>query len=273
MSVRSPDNTGSGWAGQEGYDFSTLRPEEVAAKALDKCERSRSPSAVEPGRWTTILEPAAYADMMHFMMHNEMPLKYAEKGYTVFANPKGGTKIGLKVLSERFSLVSDPFDPDGPFRPFSDTGEPFERTYWIKDGILRDLPYDDEHARKIGKPYRLANPESISQEPAKEEKLLTLDEMVASCERGIYVTRLSGTPADFRYMTFSGVTRDGTWLIERGKITRPIKNMRYLESPLFFLNNIEAVGKPELVPVSHVQLVLPPVRVRDFNFNALADSV
>jgi len=95
--------------------------------------------------------------------------------------------------------------------------------------------------------------------------------MVATCNRGIYVSRLTTQIAEFRQLVFTGVTRDGTWLIERGRISRPIKNMRYVDSHMFFLNNLEAVGEPVLTAGGG--FVLPPVRTRDFNFTAIADAV
>jgi len=278
MTARSQDNTGSGWAGNEMYDVSKLRPADIAARAVDKCERSRNPQGVEPGRYTTVLEPAAYADMIYMMMMFQMGLDLAERGVTAFSKQGGGSKIGLKVMDERLSFVSDPMDPDGPFRPFTDDAVPYERTPWIEDGILRHLSFGFEHAHKVGREFGIANPISVRLTPRADVPLMTLDEMVSTCERGIYITRVSAQFSFFRLMLFTGVTRDGTWLIEKGKITRPIKNLRYLDSHLFFLNNLEATGKPELVaqplaPLGQAKLVLPPVRVRDFNFTALADAL
>ena len=272
MTARTKDNTGSGWAGGEFYDFGKLDAPGVAARATDKAYRSREPTAVEPGRYTVILEPSAYADMIYLMMRFHMGLESAERGTSVFTNPAGGTKIGLKVMDDRLSFVSDPMDPDGPFCPFSGNGTPFDRTAWIEDGYLRALSYSDARAQEMGKEYALANPLSVRLEPKAGTPLMTLDEMIETCDRGIYVSRLTIGFADFRYLVFTGVTRDGTWLIERGKISRPIQNLRYLDSHLFFLNNLEAVGKPELA-VSAAQIVLPPVRCRDFNFTAIADAV
>jgi predicted Zn-dependent protease len=220
-----------------------------------------------------ILEPAAYAGMIGSLMLSHMGLLSAERGFSVFSNPKGGTKIGLKVNDERISWVSDPMDRDGPFCPFSPSGTPFDRTYWIQDGILKNLSYGDDEAIKRQREYGVANPLSVRIQPAEGMKLMTLEEMISTCEKGIYVTRLTGGYANFRYATFTGVTRDGTWLIEKGKITRPIKNLRYLDSPMFFLNSLEAVGKPELVPGMPPSMVLPPLRVRELNFTALADAV
>ena len=271
LTARTSDNDGSGWAGKAVNDFDELDTAAIAARATDKADRSRDAQAIEPARYTVILEPDAYAQMIFFMMRYHMDLEGAEEGFTAFADPAGGSKIGQQVFDERVSFVSDPTDPDGPFCPFNGAGVPFDRTYWFRDGILEKLSYGDGTAQERGEEYPLANPVRVRLEPKAGTPLLSLDEMIETCDRGIYVSRLTTGFADFRHLVFTGVTRDGTWLVERGRITRPIKNMRYVDSHLFFLNNMEAIGEPVLT--SGGAFVLPPVRSRDFNFTALADVV
>ncbi len=292
VSARTQDNSASGWAGQRVYDIGNLQPAETAARAVDKAARMRNPSAVEPGRWTVILEPAAYAPMIQALANAHLQLAPSNNGLTVFSDGNGGNRIGQKVFDERISWISDPLDVDGPYRPFDTRGAPYERTLWIENGILRELAYNDVEGLRRGREFGLAATGAqvvgVRIQPAAGVKLMTLEEMVATCEKGIYVSRLTaagtgarlggaraggrggGVPAG----TFSGVTRDGTWLVEKGKITRPIKNMRFLDSPMFFLNNIEAIGAPVLVPSPPpIPIVLPPLRVRDFSFTALADAI
>jgi len=122
MSARTSDNTGSGWAGKAIYDFGGLDPVAVAGQATDKAERSKEPSAIEPGRYTVILEPDAYAQMVFYMMRYHMDLEGAQSGFSVFAGPEGTTKIGQRVFDERLSFVSDPIDPAAPFCPFNGVG-------------------------------------------------------------------------------------------------------------------------------------------------------
>ena len=271
LSARTNDNTGSGWAGKYVYDFDEMDGAAVADRATDKAERSREPQAIEPARYTVILEPDAYAQMIFYMMQYHMDLAGAQSGFNVWAAPEGGTKIGQQVFDDRLSFVSDPMDPDGPFCPFNPVGVPFDRTHWVQDGILRNLSYGDDTAQERGQDYPLANPISVRLQPKEGTPLMTLDEMIETCDRGIYVTRLTTLFADFRRLVFTGVTRDGTWLVERGRITRPIANMRYVDSHMYFLNNLEAIGEPMLTAGG--SFVLPPVRSRDFNFTAIADAV
>ena len=271
LSARTSDNTGSGWAGKAIYDFNDLDGAAIANRATDKADRSREPQAIEPARYRVILEPDAYAQMIFLMMRYHMDLPSAESGFSAWSAPNGETKIGQQVFDDRLSFVSDPMDPDGPFCPFDPVGVPFDQTHWVRDGILRKLSYGDDVARERGEDYPLANPLAVRLQPEAGTRLSTLDEMIATCDRGIYVTRLTTQFADFRRLVFTGVTRDGTWLVERGRITRPIANMRYVDSHLYFLNNLEAIGEPVLTAGG--AFVLPPVRSRDFNFTAIADAV
>jgi predicted Zn-dependent protease len=273
VSARAKDAAGSGWAGAEAFDWGTLDAAAVADMAIDRCQRSLNPVAIEPGRYTAILEPDAYGEMIYDMMLLHMGLRGAESGTTAFAKKGGGTKLGLQVFDRRLSVVSDPVDPDGPFFPFNYDGFPRPRTTWIDHGVLKTLSVGADYAEEKHLPGVIDNP--VSCRLLADGPSSTVAEMIATTQRGVYVTRAGGlTFANFRTLLFTGVTRDGFWLIENGKITKPIKNFRFTESPFFFLNNLEQVGTPRLVPVSEgAEFVLPPVKVRDFNFTSLADGI
>ena len=107
----------------------------------------------------------------------------------------------------------------------------------------------------------------------------SLEDLIASTERGILCTRFWYIrPVDQRTLLYTGLTRDGTFLIENGKITRPIKNMRWNESPIFLLNNLEMLGRPERVSATEAAgvgapIVIPPIKARDFNFTSASDAV
>jgi predicted Zn-dependent protease len=110
-----------------------------------------------------------------------------------------------------------------------------------------------------------------------EEK--SLDDLVGSTERGVLVTRFWYIrPVDPRTVLFTGLTRDGTFLIENGKITRAVKNLRFNESPVFMLNNLDAMGRPERVSASESggpgsAIVVPAIKCRDFNFTSMSDAI
>jgi predicted Zn-dependent protease len=102
----------------------------------------------------------------------------------------------------------------------------------------------------------------------------TMDEMIATTKRGLLVTRFSNMDTvDFGSALYSGYTRDGLWLIENGKISKPVKNFRFTESPFFVFNQVEQVGEPVRVFRPHAPAIVPPIKVRDFSFTSLADAV
>ena len=277
VTVRDVRGTASGWAGVNHFALDRIDPAALAARALEKCRRSANPVAIEPGRYTALLESQAMADLLWPLMVGRPGLgrAAAEDGSGPFAGPRGHSKIGERVLDRRLSLSSDPMDPDGPFIPFDASGTPYRAVTWIDRGILRELAYDEMYARgALRREQALPNPGSYRLAPAPEVAPASVDDMIANTRRGILVTRFHDVmPVDTDSYLSRGYTRDGLWLIEQGKITKSLKNMSIMESPLFILNNVEAVGAPQRVFQRGYSCLAPAVLVRDFNFVALADAV
>jgi predicted Zn-dependent protease len=271
--ARTADGTGSGWAGAAHQDWTRVDPRAIGARAIDKARRSAGPVAVEPGRYTVVLEPTAVGNLLQLLAF-AMNARAADEGRSFFTRPGGGNKIGMKVVDERVTLTSDPLDPDAPAAAFTGEGLPTRKVAWIENGVVRNLAYDRYWAQKQGRaPVPLAGSLRMSGGTA------SVEELVAGTERGLLVTRFWYIrPVDQRTILYTGLTRDGTFLIERGKVTRPVKNLRWNESPVFLLNNLEALGRPERVSASQdgspgAAIVVPPVRARDFNFTSLSDAV
>ena len=271
--ARTTDGTGSGWAGDATNDWSTIDPSKLAARAIEKAQRSVNPVAIEPGRYTVILEPTAVGNMVG-LIAGSLAARSADEGRSFFSKPGGGTKMGLKVVDERVNLVSDPFDPQAYGQSFTGEGLPTERVQWLQNGVVKNLAYDRYWAQKQGAKPTGAAFGTLSMSGGNS----TLEEMIASTDRGLLVTRLWYIrPVDPRTILFTGLTRDGTFLIEKGKITRAVKNLRWNESPIFMLNNVEMMGKPERVSASESgsagqALVVPPIKARDFTFTSLSDA-
>jgi predicted Zn-dependent protease len=269
LTARTTDGTGSGWAAWEGEDWSKVNVSAITDRAIDLAERSKNPVAVEPGRYTVVMTPDACGELVRIIARVLGGID-ADRGTTPFSKPGGGNKIGMKVLDERVSLSADPMDPEGGFLPFTflnDRIMQYVPVTWIDHGVLKVLSYPTRATAaahgldQVNNPYVLR----MSSGPT------SIDEMIASTTRGIYVTRFSDVSLISQktlYMT--GVTRDGTFLIEHGKITKPIKNLRFEDSPFFFLNNLEAIGQAKRVQHGNV---MPPVTVRDFAFTSLTDAV
>jgi predicted Zn-dependent protease len=271
--VRTPDGTGSGWAGSASHDVSRIDAAALGARAIDKAQRSRDPVAIEPGRYTVVLEPTAVGNLVQLIAF-ALNARNADEGRSFFTKPGGGNKIGMKVVDERVSLTSDPFDPEAPGAPFNGEGLPIAPTVWIDKGVVRSLAYDRYWAQKQG-----VAPTPLSGSLRMSGGDATIEEMIASTERGILVTRFWYIrPVDPRTILYTGLTRDGTFLIENGRVTRAVKNLRYNESPIFMLNNIEMMGRPTRVSASEdgspsSAVVVPPLKVRDFTFTSLSDAI
>jgi predicted Zn-dependent protease len=283
ITVRGRATHASGWAGVNHYDFAKIDPAALAQRALAKAQASANPQAVEPGRYTTILEPQATADLFSILVgrgqfdRGSLGRSDAEMGITAFAGAQlGWTKISERVLDPRLVMSADPMDPDGGFIPYDRySGMPYRPVAWIDRGILRELAYDQQYALSaLGSDQALLDPGSFRLTAAPGVPTVSLDDMIANTSRGILVTRLSGvTQLDLKTVLCTGYTRDGLWLIEHGKISKAIKNFRFTESPLFILNRLLDVGPSVRVYQPGRAWVAPAIRVDDFSFTALADAV
>lgn len=278
--VRSPDGTGSGWACSDGNSFADLDPTTLAATAVQKAKDSRNPVAIEPGRYTTILEPTATGNLVQ-LIANATQARAADEGRSFFSKPGGGNKIGLKVVDERVTLLSDPADSPSLTSGYDNDGVPLEKVVWIENGVVKNLNYDRFWAQKQGVQPTRAGGGGFG--GARTLRMMggntSIADMIRSTERGVLVTRFWYIRSvDPRTILFTGLTRDGTFLVENGKVTRSIKNFRFNESPIFFLNNLEALGPTVRINASESlsaggSVWMPPIKVRDFTFSSLSDAV
>lgn len=269
LTARTNDGTGSGWVGAENSDWARIDFKDVADRAIDKARRSRNPVGIEPGRYTVIFEPEATANLVG-LMNNAFQARAADEGRSAFSKA-GGTRVGERIVDPRVTLYSDPTDPMILGSPFDGEGQPLGRQVWIKDGVLNQLAYTRYWANRQGK-----TPTGGGAGLRMADGADTLESLIAGTTRGILVTRLWYLrPLDQRTLMYTGLTRDGTFLIENGKVARSIKNFRFNDSPLFMLNNLEGVGKAVRTAGGEggPAVIMPPIKVRDFNFTSLSDAV
>jgi predicted Zn-dependent protease len=270
VTVRTKDGTGSGWAGGEHNDWSQVDIAAISQRAIDKAKLSRSPVAIEPGRYTVILEPQAVGDLVQ-LFGGYVDARSADEGRSPFSKQGGGNKIGEKIVDPRITLYADPFDPRVLAQPFDGQGFPLGRQVFVENGVLKQLFYSRFWAQKQGKTPTGA-PTSFIMNGGDA----SVDDMIKSTERGVLVTRLWYLrEVDPRTILYTGLTRDGTFLIENGKIAKALKNFRFNESPLFMLNNLETLGRPVRLAGTEAggAVVVPAIKVRDFNFTSLSDAV
>jgi predicted Zn-dependent protease len=270
MTVRDFKRNGAGWAGVDQVDWRQINPERIASIALEKCQQSVNPVAIEPGRYTVVLEPQAVADLVYPLIESfeRIPPEVYMRG--PWAYRESQTKIGQMVMDERVTLTADPEDPQVPFVPFTFYGDPYRAVDWLSEGVLEHLAYPRPYAlREMNRTDPLINSKAFRMSGGSS----TVPEMIEQTQRGILVTRFVNVKMiDFGSLLCSGSTSDGTWLIENGKITKAIKNFRIRESPLFVLNNLDSVGEPVRVFMNQPAMV-PPVKARDFCMIALVDGV
>ena len=270
--VRTEDGTGSGWAGGGDNDWSKMNFAELGERAIQKAEMSRNPRAVEPGEWTVILEPTAVANLVNLMVFS-MNARNADEGRSFFSKQGGGNKLGEKFLDERITITSDPANPLTAGNPFTGEGLPNQATTWVENGTLRNLIYSRFWAQRNNR-----QPTGFPGAYMMTGGNASMDEMIRSTDRGLLVTRLWYIRSvDPRTILFTGLTRDGTFLIENGRITGAVKNLRWNESPVFMLNNIDMMTAPVRVNASEDgaggSVWVPAIKARDFTFTSLSDAV
>ena len=258
------DGTGSGWVTRDYNDISKFDAEEASAIAIDKAVMSREARAIEPGRYTVILEPAAAEELLG-NMGRAFNARTADEGRSFMSKEGGGTKLGDKIVDERVTIWSDPLHPDVPTSTWSGDGLPRKKTMWVENGVVKNLAYDRYWASQQGVdavPY----PSNMIMQGGDA----SLDDMIKRTKRGILVTRFWYIRSvDPQTLLFTGLTRDGTFYIENGQIKYPVKNFRFNESPIIMLNNLEELGEQVRVNGN----LIPYMKIRDFTFTSLSDAV
>lgn len=282
--VRMADGSSSGWAGEPSLKLSGIDSAKLASTAIDKCLKWKNPQKIEPGNYTVVLEPTAAGDLVRLITPG-FSARATEEGRTFISKRGGGTMLGEKAFPEFVTLRSDPFDPRQPSSPWSGDLLPNRAVTWIDKGVVSNLAYDRYWASKTGK------------EPTPGEgggrfggggfgggggsDLIldggdaTLDQLIASVDRGVLVTH-------FWYIRFvnqqtlqqTGLTRDGLFLIENGKVTTPLTNFRFLESPVRLLKNAQRLGIPQRVRgLEGGMMIAPAILASDFPLTSISDAI
>ena len=271
VTVRTEDGRGSGWAKRSIGDAARFDAREASNVAIEKALKSVEAKALEPGRYTVILEPAATSDLLGYMFGG-FDARQADEGRSFLSKKGGGNRMGEKLFDEQVNIWTDPWDKNVAVLPWDTrTMLARERQDIIKNGKINALNYSTYWAKKQGQ-RAIGGPGNIIM--AGSDK--STEELIANTKKGVLVTRTWYIRmVDPQSVLLTGLTRDGTFYIENGKIKHPIKNFRFNESPVAMLNNIDELGRPEILSgdESEYQLLIPAMRVRDFNFTSLSDAV
>jgi predicted Zn-dependent protease len=262
--VRTNDGTGSGYVTRDYNDVSQLDAAATTRIALEKAVASRNARAIEPGRYTVILEPEASVELIQDMVYS-MDARSADEGRSFMAAAGGKTRLGQKLVHERVTIYSDPANAEVPTAPWLGDGRAFQRTPWFEKGVVKNLFYSRYWADKQGR-EATPPPANIIMEGGSA----SLEDLIRDTARGILLTRTWYIRfVDPQTLLLTGLTRDGTFYVENGQIRYAVKNFRWNDSPVIMLNNVDALGKPMRVR----GCLIPPMRVRDFEFSSLSDAV
>lgn len=269
LTVRTPDGSGSGWAADESFRAAAIDDRSITARAVEKAIRSQKPGPIEPGAYTVVLEPSAVGDMVNLYRYS-LGRRGADEGRSFFSDPKAGTKIGQKLFDDRITIYSDPMHPLVPSTPWGDDGMALGRTVWAEHGVQRSLAVGRYWAQQ-----KNLQPVPFGSNVVMEGEDHSLDELVASTERGLLVTSFWYIrQVDPQTIIYTGLTRDGVFLIEKGKIVRPVINLRWNESPIAVFRNIEMMGRPERIVTreGNAPMLAPALKVKDFHFTSVSTS-
>ncbi len=282
--IRSSDGGSSGWAGQPATKLSGIDAKLLADTAIEKCLGWRSPRKLEPGNFTVVLEPTAAGDLIS-LMQPAFSARSAEEGRGTLSKGGGGTMLGETLFPEFVTLYSDPFDGRLPSSPWNGDLLPSRKVTWVEKGVIKNLNYDRYWATKTGKqPTRAPGGGGFgggrggggrSGDFFMEGGDATTEELIKTVERGLLVTH-------FWYIRFvnqqtlqhTGLTRDGLFLIEDGKITTPVFNFRFNESPMRLLKNTVALGKARRIRgLEGATMIAPTIVAKDFPFTSVSEAV
>jgi predicted Zn-dependent protease len=268
--VRTEDGKGSGWVTSDVEDVNKFDAKRDIAVAVRKAKGSADAKALEPGKYTVILEPAAAAGLISFMM-GSFDARQSDEGRSFLSKKGGGNKLGDPVFDPKVSIWADPSSPEAPAFPWDGENLPRARHAIIDKGKVAHLDVSRYWATKSGKPVA-ASPGNLLMSGGTKSTA----ELVAGTQKGILVTRTWYIRlVDPQTMLLTGLTRDGTFYIENGEIKYAVKNFRFNESPVIMLNNVEELGKPMRIAgdESSYTMMIPPMKLRDFTFTSLSDAV
>jgi PmbA protein len=262
--------TSSGYAERWTLDVDEIDGAAIAAEAIDKCQRSASPHHLEPGEYDVILEEYAVADIMDYFAY----LAFGAQAYMEKRSFMSG-RLGEKLMGENISIWDDGLSPDGIPAPFDPEGVAKQRVDFIERGVAGDVVWDSYTGGMAGHPSTgHALPAGETFGPFAGNMFMgtgdaTKEDMLASTQRGIWVTRFWYTrPVHPLTVVLTGMTRDGTFLIENGRITAPVINLRFTQSYLEAMNKVEMIGRESrLVQAFGGACRVPALKIRGWNFN------
>lgn len=268
FSVTMQEGGASSWAKANAADVRNIDPLKLAARASDKAHRAVNPREFSPGRYTVILEPAAVLDLVGFLFYDFAATALEDKRSCL------NGRMGKPVFGKNITLSDDVYHPLQLGAPFDGEGLPRQRVLLVDCGVPKNLVYSRfaaNQARKKPTGHGFALPNEYGEAPMNlvfGSGKTSLDEMIASAERGLLVTRLWYIrEVDPYEKVLTGMTRDGLFLVERGCVTTGVRNFRFNQNILEMLRNVELLGPAvRATGEESFEMVVPAMKIRDFHF-------
>ncbi|MGI9108058.1 MAG: TldD/PmbA family protein [Pyrinomonadaceae bacterium] len=270
VTSRTPDGASSGYFGRNHFDVARLDTLRIAREAIRKALEGRGARALDSGAYTVVLEPQAVADLLDSLTFDA---RSAEEGRSPYSVPGGKTRVGERIFDPRINIYSDPWHPELPASQSAQAGIPAQRIYLVRNGALENLTYSRFWAKQRTKEPTPGPVNFILETSAGRA---STEEMIRSTRRGLLISRFWYIRStDPRTASLTGLTRDGVWYIEGGKIQYPVKNFRFNQSIIGMLapGNVEMIGAAERVGDSEGATLLPALKLKAFNFTSQSEAV
>jgi len=269
LTMRREDGNGSGWAAGSSHRPTGVNPESIVARAVTKARHSVDPVELEPGAYPVVLEASCTGDLLQLLYWN-LGRRAADEGRSFFSGPNNRLRLGEKLFADGISIYSDPADQIAPSVPWGDDGLPLSKTTWIENGVLKNLGVGRYWGERSGIPVLPLGTNIIMKGGSA-----SLDDLIDATDYGLLVTSfwyIRGV--DPRTILHTGLTRDGLFLIEKGKITRPVVNFRWNESPASVFAATRMIGRAERVVTreGNPPMVAPPIKADAFRFTSVSPS-
>ena len=276
MTSRTRDGASSGYFLRNHYDVAKLDTERIARESIRRAVEGRDARTVEPGAYSVILEPQAVADLLSSFAFG-FDARSAEEGRSAYSLPGGKTRLGEKFFDERLSVYSDPWSAELPGSMSAQAGLPAQKIYMVRNGTIENLVYSRFWAQRAEQP-RAATPGPVNTIIEASGPTVPVEEMIKQMPRGLLISRFWYIRSiDPRTNSLTGLTRDGVWYIEDGRIKHAAKNLRFNQSIIRMLapGNVEMIGPSERVSSSEGQTaaLLPALKLKSFTFTSQSEAV
>jgi PmbA protein len=269
FSITMQEQPAASWAKANAADVRDFDPQQLAERASEKAHRATNAQELAPGRYTVILEPSAVLDIVGFLFYDFAATAVADKRSCL------NDRMGKQVFGKNISVVDDAYHPLQLGAPFDGEGMPRQQVLLVDRGVPRNLVYSRASAKLAKKKptgHGFMLPNEYGEAPVNlvfSGGDSSLEKMIASTERGLLVTRLWYIrEVDPYEKIMTGMTRDGLFLVEKGKVGTAVRNFRFNQSLLEMLQNVELLGPAVRATGEEAfEMVVPAMKVRDFHFS------